>query len=74
MNISVYQCISINHLNVGNLSNSSVLQIGTSGKINASSTNNTSSNSPASPPAGNDKTTDAAPRVLLPAPALLYPR
>ncbi|AOZ91028.1 spore germination protein GerPB [Paenibacillus crassostreae] len=34
MNISVYQCVTVHHLKVGSISNSSILQIGTAGKIN----------------------------------------
>lgn len=34
MNVTVYQCISIYNLKIGTISNSSVLQIGTSGRIN----------------------------------------
>lgn len=34
MNVTVYQCISVYNLKIGTISNSSVLQIGTSGRIN----------------------------------------
>lgn len=35
MNLSVYQCITVQQLRIGSVSNSSVLQIGTSGSIKA---------------------------------------
>ncbi|ASA21778.1 spore germination protein GerPB [Paenibacillus donghaensis] len=35
MGLTVYQSISVHYLNIGSVSNSSVLQIGTAGKINA---------------------------------------
>ncbi|WP_422656750.1 spore germination protein GerPB [Paenibacillus sp. EC2-1] len=35
MNLSVYQCITVQQLRIGSVSNSSVLQIGTSGTIKA---------------------------------------
>lgn len=35
MNLSVYQCITVQQLRIGTVTNSSVLQIGTSGTIKA---------------------------------------
>lgn len=35
MNLSVYQCITVQQLRIGTVTNSSVLQIGTSGSIKA---------------------------------------
>ncbi|ULO10081.1 spore gernimation protein [Paenibacillus sp. 19GGS1-52] len=71
MNLSVYQCISIHSLSIGTLSSSSILQIGTSGKINALSHNYQNTGGETSSP---PDTTGDSPRVLLPAPAEMYPR
>ncbi|WP_373457791.1 spore germination protein GerPB [Paenibacillus wynnii] len=72
LNISVYQCISVQNLKIGSISNSSVFQMGTSGKINALS-HNYESNDTRSPPARSTTIKDA-PLVPLPAPTKLYPR
>ncbi|MRN54485.1 spore germination protein GerPB [Paenibacillus monticola] len=73
MNLSVYQCISVHSLSIGTLSASSILQIGTSGKINALSHSyqNSGAAMPAFSPVAKD---DSPPLVPLPAPAELYPR
>ncbi|WP_076120486.1 spore germination protein GerPB [Paenibacillus odorifer] len=73
MNITVYQCISVNHLKIGTISNSSVLQIGTSGRINALSHSYQSSDVPESPPAPLPGVSDS-PLVRLPPPTELYTR
>jgi spore germination protein PB len=73
MNITVYQCISVYKLKIGTISNSSVLQIGTSGKINALSHSYDTSDVPMFPPSAASGITDS-PVAPLPAPAELYTR
>lgn len=73
MNVTVYQCISVYNLKIGTISNSSVLQIGTSGRINALSHSYQSSDVPESPPAPSPAINDS-PLVALPAPTELYRR
>ncbi|WHY17029.1 spore germination protein GerPB [Paenibacillus sp. G2S3] len=73
MNITVYQCISVNHLKIGTISNSSVLQIGTSGRINALSHSYQSSDVPDFPSAPSSGISES-PLVLLPPPTELYTR
>ncbi|MEK4351164.1 MULTISPECIES: spore germination protein GerPB [unclassified Paenibacillus] len=73
MNITVYQCISVNNLKIGIISNSSVLQIGTSGRINALSHSYQSIDVPDSPPALSSAKSDS-PLVCLPTPTELYTR
>ncbi|MGM1044620.1 MAG: spore germination protein GerPB [Bacillota bacterium] len=71
MNLSVYQCITVQQLRIGTVTNSSVLQIGTSGSIKALSHVN---NSPAleSIAAPNDLEQEKKePVVLLPEPVLM---
>ncbi|MEK3943479.1 spore germination protein GerPB [Paenibacillus sp. FSL H3-0310] len=71
MNITVYQCISIYNLKIGTISNSSVLQIGTSGRINTLSHNYETSGAPSSAPTTPAEKM-ASPRVSLPPAAELY--
>jgi spore germination protein PB len=73
MNITVYQCISVNNLKIGTISNSSVLQIGTSGRINALSHSYQTDDVPKSPPAPTPEVSDS-PLVRLPPPTELYTR
>ncbi|MBY3621932.1 spore gernimation protein [Acinetobacter sp. CUI P1] len=73
MNITVYQCISVNHLKIGTISNSSVLQIGTSGRINALSHSYQTGDVPKSPPAPTPAVSDS-PFIPLPPPTELYTR
>ncbi|WP_429370825.1 spore germination protein GerPB [Paenibacillus sp. DS2015] len=72
MNISVYQCISVHNLNIGTVTNSSVLQIGTSGKINALS-HNYQTQGEKIPPSSSVNIGESR-LVPLPEPAKLYPR
>ncbi|MCL6604736.1 MAG: spore germination protein GerPB [Paenibacillus sp.] len=72
MKISVYQCISVHNLKIGSISNSSVLQIGTCGKINALS-NSYPSNETRSLP-NTSRPIEDSPLVPLPTPIELYPR
>jgi len=71
MNITVYQCISIYNLKIGTISNSSVLQIGTSGRINTLSHNYETSGAPSSAPTTPAEKI-ALPLVSLPPAAELY--
>ncbi|OMD94089.1 MULTISPECIES: spore germination protein GerPB [Paenibacillus] len=71
MNITVYQCISIYNLKIGTISNSSVLQIGTSGRINTLSHNYETSGAPSSAPTTPAKKM-GSPLVSLPPAAELY--
>ncbi|OMD86619.1 MULTISPECIES: spore germination protein GerPB [Paenibacillus] len=74
MNITVYQCISIYNLKIGTISNSSVLQIGTSGRINTLSHNYETSRAPSSAPTTPATPAEkmASPLVSLPPAAELY--
>lgn len=74
MNVTVYQCISVNNLSIGTISNSSVLQIGTSGRIHTLSNNYQSEQASDAPPptSTSSPSTSDAPLVPLPAPAELY--
>ncbi|MDH6428552.1 spore germination protein GerPB [Paenibacillus sp. FSL R7-0048] len=71
MNITVYQCISIYNLKIGTISNSSVLQVGTSGRINTLSHNYETSGAPSSAPTTPAEKM-ASPLVSLPPAAELY--
>ncbi|OME62227.1 hypothetical protein BSK59_01795 [Paenibacillus odorifer] len=71
MNITVYQCISIYNLKIGTISNSSVLQIGISGRINSLSHNYETSGAPSSPSTPPAEKMDS-PLVSLPPAAELY--
>ncbi|AWV34032.1 MULTISPECIES: spore germination protein GerPB [Paenibacillus] len=71
MNITVYQCISIYNLKIGTISNSSVLQVGTSGRINTLSHNYETSGAPTTPPTTPTEKMDS-PLVPLPPAAELY--
>lgn len=73
MNITVYQCVSVNNLKIGTISNSSVLQIGTSGRINTLSHSYQTGDVPKSPPAPTPAVSDS-PLVPLPPPTELYTR
>lgn len=72
MKLSVYQCITVQQLRIGSVSNSSVLQIGTSGTIKAlSHVYNT--NRAESAAEGNEPETESEkvkPMVPLPEPGL----
>ncbi|KKO51347.1 spore germination protein GerPB [Paenibacillus sp. DMB20] len=74
MNYSVYQCITVNHLKIGTVSNSSILQIGTSGRINARSHNLGALPIDQNDAFSESNSNDRMSRVPLPSPALLYPR
>lgn len=71
MNITVYQCISIYNLKIGTISNSSVLQVGTSGRINTLSHNYETPETPTTPPTTPTEKMDS-PLVPLPPAAELY--
>ncbi|MEK3747927.1 spore germination protein GerPB [Paenibacillus sp. FSL E2-8871] len=73
MNITVNQCISVNNLKIGTISNSSVLQIGTSGRINALSHSYQTGDVTKPPPSPMPAVSDS-PLVPLPPPTELYTR
>lgn len=70
MNVTVYQCISVYNLKIGTISNSSVLQIGTSGRIHTLSNSYNASEAASSPSSLSEDVMDS-PLVPLPAAAEL---